>query len=147
MTNNLRDLLAAQKKQKFATDAGTLAHSKMRRVIIDTNIEQGDPKLIQQVRSIPELLPLFSKMAKTEVPVAGIINGKFGSRRIDRMMIDDTSKTVVFLDYKTDINKENFRDKYIFQMREYAKLLRDIYPNYVVRGHILWLHDFVLETI
>jgi len=147
MQNNLRNFLSARKKQKFAIETGVQTHSKMQRIVIDDDTEQGAPELINKIKSNPTLLPLFSRLAKTEVPIAGIVKGKFISRRLDRMLIQKQTKEIIFLDYKTDINKNTFREKYIFQMREYIQLLKNIYPDYSIKCFILWLHDFETEQI
>ena len=89
----------------------------------------------------------IQRWRKTEVPIAGTINGRFISRRIDRLFTDDENKRVYVLDYKTDTDRAAFHDKYVEQINEYKTLLRDIYPNYEIRGYILWLHDFSVEEI
>ena len=85
--------------------------------------------------------------AKTEVPIAGKLNGVFISRRIDRLVIDNNGKTIRFLDYKSDTDKNVLRDKYVRQLKEYAELLRSAYPDYKIAGFILWLHDWQLDEV
>ena len=63
------------------------------------------------------------------------------------MVIDDTTKTVRVLDYKTDTDTEKFRQKYVAQLKEYIELLKQIYLGYRITGHILWLHNWTLERI
>ena len=147
MENDLRNFLLLRRNQKSATAAGTSRHLQMQHIIIDGETEQGNTAVIAKVKAVPALLPLFSAVARTEVPVAGMINGKFVSRRLDRLLVNDADKAVIFLDYKTDIDKNLFREKYSFQMNEYTKLLQNIYPDYSVTGLILWLHDFTIEKI
>ncbi len=143
----LRDLLKQQDATQFATDAGTRAHRRMQQIMIDGNITHGDVDTVARVKSHPELLPFFVANAQTEVPVAGIIRGKFISRRIDRMVTDDTTKQILVMDYKTDVSPNRFHVAYCAQVREYMELLRAIYPEYTVLGYILWLHDFRLESV
>lgn len=147
MADNLKQFLSEQNNKKFATEQGAKQHAKMQRVTIDPDAEKGDPELIARIKSKPELIPLFSSASRAEAPIAGYINGKFISRRIDRMMVNNDEKSVIFLDYKTDIDKKLFREKYIVQMNEYATLLRSIYPGYSVHGFILWLQDFTIDQI
>lgn len=147
MTSNLSEFLSSKQKQKFATDSGNKAHSKMQYIVIDSGSESGDNELILRIKSHKSLLPYFSQSAYTEVPIAGKINGKIISRRIDRMCVNHNDKSVVFIDYKTDTDKNMFRDKYLKQMNEYSLLLKKIYPDYSVRGFILWLTDFEFEQI
>ncbi|MDR1338138.1 MAG: hypothetical protein LBJ73_03890 [Rickettsiales bacterium] len=147
MADNLTDFLSSRKKRKFATDSGSGAHTKMQHIIIDGDREKGDADLIRKIKLRPEILPYFSRKSRSEVPIAGKINGRIISRRIDRMIVNNDDKTIVFIDYKTDLDKNAFRDKYAKQMSEYSQLLKNIYPDYSVRGLILWLHDFTVEQI
>ncbi|MBN1281827.1 MAG: hypothetical protein JW985_02555 [Alphaproteobacteria bacterium] len=143
----LSDFLTQKSKQLFAVGAGTQTHKKMQKIVIDDTLESGDSTLIQQIKLKNNLLLFFQKTAQTEVPIAGTIDGKFISRRIDRMIKDDDKKSIVFLDYKTDVNKNLFREKYISQMNDYKKLLVKIYPDYAIRGIILWLNDFTTDEV
>lgn len=143
----LSDFLAQKSRKSFAVDTGTQIHKKMQKIVIDDTLEIGDSTLIQQIKLKNDISQFFQKSALTEVPIAGIIDGKFISRRIDRMLKDDDKKAIVFLDYKTDINKKLFYEKYTSQMIDYKKLLARIYPDYSIRGIILWLNDFTLEEV
>ena len=147
MVDNLKQFLSEQNNKKFATEQGAIQHAKMQRIVIDPDTQKGDTELIARIKTKPELLTLFSSASRTEAPIAGYINGKFISRRIDLLLVNDVEKTVIFMDYKTDIDKNLFRDKYNIQMNEYAGLLRSIYPEYVIRGLILWLKDFTIDEI
>lgn len=148
MTNmTLRDLLNQQDATKFATDAGTRAHRRMQQITIDGDTVHGDADTVARIKSFPELLPFFVANAQTEVPVAGIIRGKFVSRRIDRMVTNHDKRQILVMDYKTDVSPDRFHAAYCAQVREYMELLRAIYPEYTVLGYILWLHDFRLEAV
>lgn len=143
----LSDFLAQKSRKSFAVDTGTQTHKKMQKIVIDNTLDIGDSTLIQQIKLKNNLVPFFKKSAQTEVPIAGTIDGKFISRRIDRMIKDDDKKSIVFLDYKTDVNKNLFREKYTSQMNDYKKLLVKIYPDYSICGIILWLNDFTTEEV
>lgn len=143
----LLDLISKRKSQKHAIEQGVMMHAKMQHIVIGDKCNQGDPELIEKIKSKPELISYFNPTSRVEAPIAGRIKGKFISRRIDRLVINDDTKSIVFLDYKTDLDKNALRDKYIIQMREYAQLLGDIYPDYRISGLILWLTDFTLEKI
>lgn len=147
MTNNLQILLNKIKKSDHATDSGSRMHSLMQHIVIDGKDTHGDNELVQQILSHPNLDKFFTPASRTEVPIAGYINGKFVSRRIDRMVIDHDKKTIDILDYKTDIDKSAMVDTYVAQIGEYKTLVRDIYPQYNIRGYILWTHDFSLQEI
>lgn len=143
MADTLREMLTEYDNKKYATDAGSVMHKKMRFV----NMLYGDNDIVKQIKNRPELAIFFTENAQTEVPIAATINGKFVSRRIDRMVVDNDDKMIYILDYKTDVNKDMFRSKYIIQVREYMSIISKIYPQYKVFGYILWLHDWTLEKL
>ena len=103
--------------------------------------------IITTIKNRPDLLLFFVKSAQTEVPIAGIVHGHFVSRRIDRLLINHNTKTIDFIDYKTDTDKNAFIEQYKYQLKEYTELLRSAYPNYKINGYILWLHDWTLDKI
>lgn len=147
MTNSIYESVKKQDAEKYATYNGRATHAKLQFVRIAPSSE-GDAELIEKIMaSGPELQTFFGEKSKSEVPVAGIIDGHFVSRRIDRLVVDDVKKTVYILDYKTDIDTEKFRPKYIAQLREYKSLMSQIYPGYKTLCYILWLHNWRLERL
>lgn len=148
MTQNLSNFLIEQNNKKYATHSGTKIHALLKSVIIDSmSGNRGDTEIINQIAQRLELQPFFTKNAKTEVPIAGFVNGVFISRRIDRLLIESTTKTISFIDYKSDTNKQQFIEKYKKQLFEYAQLLHSAYPEYKITGYILWIHDWQLQKI
>lgn len=144
----LHNMWHTYNNQKHATDAGTKMHLMLQSVFITSDSDAtGDAALISKIRQVPGLSKLFSPQSKTEVPIAGTINNHFISRRIDRLLIDEANKTIHILDYKTDITPNDFRNKYITQINEYATLVRNIYPDYHIHAYILWTHNFSLEKL
>ena len=143
MADTLRELLREYDNKKNATDAGSAMHKKMRFV----NIKDTESDVVKQIKSHPELSMFFTSDAQTEVPIAANINGKFVSRRIDRLVIDDKNKVIHVMDYKTDVDKVAFHSNYVAQVREYMSIMGKIYPKYKVHGYILWLHDWSLEKL
>ena len=147
MTCNLHDLINEQTHANCATNAGRDAHTKLRHVFFTPAGWVGDKNLVSQIQNISELCELFGPLSKTEVPIAGTINGKFISRRIDRLYVNNDTKTIVVLDYKTDINKKLYYEKYVEQLKEYCALLKCVYQHFDIQCKILWLNDFALENI
>ncbi len=143
----LSEIIEKRTRESYATAVGNNMHDAMRHVVIAPGGDCGDPDLIAHIRAIPNLANMFGTDSRTEVPVAGTVNGKFISRRIDRMRIDLDAKKIYFIDYKTDTDRQTRRDKYHNQMREYGALLRQIFPDYEISAQILWLHDWVLEPV
>lgn len=148
MTQNLNDFLISHNNQRYATKNGSRIHALLKHVVIDATFgDVGDMEIVKKIQQHPELIPYFNKSAQTEVPIAGYINGVFISRRLDRILINHDTKKIVFIDYKTDTNKNIFIDKYTNQLQEYAHLLKSAYPDYKISGFILWLQDWQLEQI
>lgn len=147
MANNLKELLDEFDAQKRAADTGSVIHEKLRHIRILDDCIKVDCELEKHIKSCSGLLVFFVENAQTEVPIAGIINGDFISRRIDRLVVDNKNKVVRILDYKTDVDKTTYREKYIIKLGEYEKLVCQIYPKYKIEKYILWLHDWVLEKI
>lgn len=147
MTQKLSDFLSTCQDRGFATTNGTRMHAIMQHIIIDESGENGDAEIIKIIKSRNDLRPFFIASAQTEVPIAGVVHGQFISRRIDRLLINKSNKTIDFIDYKTDINPDEFIDKYRYQLKEYAELLRSAYPDFKISGYILWLHDWTLDRI
>ncbi len=147
MSDSLYDLLAKRRATEYATSVGTRMHERLRGVVIDGAQSRGDASLVKIMAARPDLREYFSARARTEVPIAGTINGKFISRRIDRMLVDATTKTIKILDYKTDTERGLRRAKYVAQLREYCDLLHKMYPDFKVGAAILWTHDWTLESL
>ena len=143
----LHNILHTHTQTKYATDTGTKIHTQLRHIVIGDNKTSGTPEIIRKITQNPQIAAFFTPDSKTEVPIAGTINNRFISRRIDRLLINNTTKTISILDYKSDTTPDTFRNKYIAQIREYAALLHAVYPEHKITGHILWTHDFSLEQI
>ena len=143
----LNRVFSERERVTHATKTGTQMHLLLQRVVIDGDKYTGDTDLVSRIKNVPELHTFFVPNSKTEVPIAGTIHSRFVSRRIDRLVIDSNSQSILVLDYKTDTNKEVFYSKYIAQMREYIALLRAIYPKHKIDAYILWTHDFSLEKL
>ena len=141
----LHNILSDFESKKHATDIGTETHRRLRRVTLCPTSQQGNPELIKKILQTPNLPAFFSPESRTEVPIAGTINNTFISRRIDRLLINHTEKTIQILDYKTDITPELNRNSHYAQIHEYKQLLHLLYPDYAISGYILWTHDFLLE--
>ncbi|MDD9912259.1 MAG: UvrD-helicase domain-containing protein [Alphaproteobacteria bacterium] len=92
---------------------------------------------IQCVQKVVQQHPwLFSKTSKAEVA----IQTKKGQKRIDRLVVDNTSKNIQIIDFKTVSEIPNtIPSKYMNQLTEYAVTIGEIYPNYKVQAGVLWV--------
>ncbi len=147
MSNNLRNTLSKRTNANHAIASGTSMHQKLQFVFVDGDNTCGDTELVSTIIAHPELQIFFTKNSQTEIPLAGVVSGRFISRRIDRMIVNHTTKTIDVLDYKTDTDQDLFHDKYTKQIGEYIILLGQIYPGYKINGYILWTHNWDLEKI
>jgi len=147
MTNKISDLINKISRSEYATATGRSMHAQMQSVFYGVDGWVGDKNIINSISQIPELKEIMGPLSRTEVPLAGIVNGKFISRRIDRLYVNNDTKKVVVLDYKTDVDKNLFSEKYREQLTEYYELLKQIYNEFDIQCKILWLNDFTLENV
>ena len=146
MTQTLENFLIGAKNKEFATKSGTFKHLQLQHVVVDDKRgDSGAPELIEAIKKHPELKVFFNSSAKTEVPIAGYVNKKLVSRRIDRLLINKDEKNIEFIDYKTDTDKTQFIEQYRQQLGEYRNLLKSAYPDYKINGYILWTSDWTLD--
>ncbi|MCM1294316.1 MAG: hypothetical protein NC311_02025 [Muribaculaceae bacterium] len=145
MTDTLKSLLNEMHATDAATSHGTYVHTCLQNICA-TSIDDSNP-FVAHIKSNPDLMRLFDEKSRGEVPVAGYINNQFVSRRIDRLRIDTDAKTIDILDYKTDTDRTIRRHHYVVQLGEYKKLISEIYPDFDIKCHILWTHDWTLEDI
>lgn len=148
MTNKLDEILNAYNRQQIAMSAGTNMHARLCGVFCDAAGNwHGDKDVVARIKNIPELFELMGPYSKPEVPIAGTIDGRFISRRIDRLYVNPDTKTVVILDYKTDTDKKIYFQKYVEQLNEYRALLKQIFRHFNISCKILWTNDFTLENL
>lgn len=148
MTSRLLDLVTSNLRQEYATAVGRDMHKRLQKIFFDANgLSNCDNDLVARIKNIPGLVNIMGPMSMSEVPVAGFVDGKFISRRIDRLYINKDTKTIIVLDYKTDVDKNLLRKKYIEQLKEYYLLLKQIYNGFNIECKILWINDFTLENI
>lgn len=145
--NRLNLLMRSIESKKIATDNGTSAHLQMSKIIFQNGDFIGDKNIISKIKTNNELCEIMGPLSRAEVPLAGYVDGVFLSRRIDRLYINETTKTVVVLDYKTDTDKKQYYEKYRVQLTEYYKLLKQIFSEFDIKCKILWLNDFTLENV
>jgi ATP-dependent exoDNAse (exonuclease V) beta subunit len=147
MKNKLQELIEAQTQVKYATETGRIVHAQMKHIFFGPGGWVGDESIVSHLKNNPELCELFGAYSRTEVPIAGTVCGRFISRRIDRLYVNNNTKTIIVLDYKTDKDKNLFHEKYVEQLNEYRALLNQIYRHFDIQCKILWLNDFTLENV
>ena len=139
MNKNIAEFLTEKSREKIATGHGTDIHRQLQFLKLDV-----DNEITRKIKSNPELSIFWGQGSRTEAPIAGTLNGKFYSKRIDRLIIIDDK--ILFLDYKTDTNRTR-RDEYEKTMKIYSALLHEASPSHKITGFILWLNNWELEKV
>ena len=145
--NRLSVFMGAWESEKMATERGTDVHARLARIRFINGDFVGDSDIVAKIKSNAELCEIMGVLSRAEVPLVGYVNDVFLSRRIDRLYVNENTKTIVVLDYKTDVDKKMYYQKYRVQLMEYRDLLKQIYPSFNILCKILWIHDFTLENV
>jgi ATP-dependent exoDNAse (exonuclease V) beta subunit len=145
--NRLNKIIHDLESKEFATHAGTDMHAQMAKIKFYDGDFIGPADIISKIKSNAELFEIMGSLSRAEVPLAGYVDGTFLSRRIDRLYVNKNTKTIIVLDYKTDIDRKQYYEKYRVQLTEYYKLLKEIFPMFNIKCKILWLNDFTLENV
>ena len=97
----------------------------------------------------PAFAPLFGPQSQAEVPLSGMIAGRTVSARIDRLLVDEGTITIV--DYKTNrpppADAQDVSPVYLSQMAVYRALLSDIYPDHSITCVLAWTDGPRLMTL
>jgi len=92
-----------------------------------------------QLQEDPEFSELLKSKLKVEIVIASSMDYNFG--RIDLLVIKEDK--VIIVDYKTDVKVPDSPDlipiKYQEQLRNYKRMVQDIYPEKMVEAKLLWL--------
>lgn len=122
-----------------------LAHAYLEKAAPQWTEEQRKDAFKQtfQVMSDPKLQPLFSKQARAEVTLMGIVDIKGKkyavSGQIDRL--NDGQNTIVLGDFKTGRapqSEKNIPDSYLLQMALYRHLLQAIHPQKTITTFLIY---------
>ena len=96
----------------------------------------------------PELRPLFMEQSYAEVPIAGMIDNKPYSIKIDRLVI--RNDRIVIIDYKSNSYTPTSRRipiAYRHQLDIYRRLVQDMYSEKNVETYILWTQTATLMKV
>lgn len=96
---------------------------------------------IFEILEHPEFTNIFGSKSRAEVPITGLLDDKtLISGQIDRLLITETE--VFIIDYKTNRppphDVKDVPAIYLSQMRAYANIMRQIYPNHNIRCALIW---------
>lgn len=92
---------------------------------------------------------LFGKNSAAEVPVIGVVDNQVISGQIDRMVISENE--VLIVDFKSNYNVpktvENVQSGYKKQLNMYKALLKNIFPDKIIKTYLLWTQNLTLMEI
>ncbi|MEE8258512.1 MAG: double-strand break repair helicase AddA, partial [Sphingomonadales bacterium] len=95
---------------------------------------------VSRVLDNPAFAGIFGPGSRSEVSLVGVIDGKFISAQIDRLIVK--ADEVLIIDYKSnrDVpeNPEDVPPGYLAQLGLYAKLVKEVYGGRKVRTALLW---------
>lgn len=107
------------------------------------------PEQLYQLLENPQFSALFSQNSLAEVPIIGRIDNQIISGQIDRMVVKENE--ILIIDYKTNqsvpLNADAVPRVYKTQMRAYKQLIKNIFPDKVVKTYLLWLQNITLMEI
>ncbi|MBR6730612.1 MAG: PD-(D/E)XK nuclease family protein [Alphaproteobacteria bacterium] len=107
------------------------------------------PENLFDVFEKEEFNHLFSKESKAEVPIVGVVKNQVVSGQIDRLIITDDA--VLIVDFKSGKHvplREKFVPPlYIKQMMMYKELLKEIFPDKMIKTYLLWTENLSLMEL
>ena len=144
--------------RKFALHRGSFIHEmlqylpnipkeKRREVLIKCKPSDIDvPENLLDIFEKPELDVFFGKNSLAEVPVIGELDGLAISGQIDRLAI--TEKEVLILDFKTNrFVPKKIPENYQKQLAAYKGLLKNIFPDKIIKSYLLWTESMTLVEV
>ena len=104
------------------------------------------PEEILSVFEEKELADLFGPDSLAEVPVIGTLDGQPVSGQIDRLVIKE--KEVLIIDFKTNRHiPKIIPDNYQKQLNAYKGLLKNIFPDKIIKAYLLWTENMTCEEV
>ncbi len=134
MLQGLPDLPPARRAAAAAAFAARPLHD------LGTEAQKEIVREVLAVLEHPQWAEVFGPGSAAEVPVSAVIGGRVVSGQIDRLLVTESTVTVV--DYKTDrpapADAAAVPTVYYRQMAAYRAALRSIYPERRIRCALLW---------
>ncbi|MGN0919770.1 MAG: PD-(D/E)XK nuclease family protein, partial [Alphaproteobacteria bacterium] len=89
---------------------------------------------------------IFGPSSLAEVPVIGLVKGQALSGQIDRLIVNE--KEVIVVDFKTNrFVPQTVPSKYQKQLEAYKDLLKDIFPDKIIKSYLLWTETMTLVEV
>ena len=125
----------------------TLPENKRAETLAKLTPEDIDvPQNLLSVFQKNELIDLFGPDSVAEVPVIGMVDGLPISGQIDRLVVKE--KEVLIIDFKTNKHvPETVPDNYQKQLQAYKDLLKNIFPDKIIKSYLLWTENMTCEEV
>ncbi|MGN1063099.1 MAG: PD-(D/E)XK nuclease family protein, partial [Alphaproteobacteria bacterium] len=92
---------------------------------------------------------LFGPSSLAEVPIVGVLGTQAVSGQIDRLLIKE--KEIILIDYKSNRHVPQTLDAvpaaYKKQLQTYKALLKNIFPDKVIKSYLLWTQNLSITEI
>ncbi|MCA9398445.1 MAG: PD-(D/E)XK nuclease family protein, partial [Candidatus Omnitrophica bacterium] len=98
--------------------------------------------MIMSLLQQPQIRPFFECSDAEIFTEKEVINTYGHTKRIDRLLVNDTEVAVV--DFKSS---RDGQDQYQKQVREYMAIMEKIYPNRMIRGILIYFDDYTVEEV
>ena len=104
------------------------------------------PENLLTIFEKPELKELFGPNSIAEVPVIGKLDEQAVSGQIDRLIVKD--KEVIIVDFKTNrFIPKTIPINYQKQLEAYKGLLKNIFPDRIIKSYLLWTENMTLVEV
>ncbi len=112
-------------------------------------LDQSEAVALAQLVSNPEFAQFFGPESSGEAEIRGRLGGgRVVSGRIDRIAVFPNE--ILLLDFKSDRivpSSLDFDHPYVKQISLYSEVLRNVYPDRMVKAAVLWTQSSSLEWI
>ena len=101
-------------------------------------------EVVEKLLAAPELKPCFY-VADAEVQTElEVVNSLGHTKRLDRLIINEKTKEVRIVDYKSGADVEG---KYQEQVKEYIAILKELHPRYTVKGFLVYMDKLEVQEV
>ncbi|MFA6383781.1 MAG: UvrD-helicase domain-containing protein [Candidatus Omnitrophota bacterium] len=99
-------------------------------------------KTLRRLVAHPKARDLFAVPGGDVYAEREMVDPSGNTRRADRLIVRDNE--VIVIDYKSGKTGE---DQYAAQIREYARILRSIYPERSIKAFLVYCDDIIVEEV
>ncbi len=108
---------------------------------LSQKIQESIVRETLDVLNHPEFAAIFGAGSMAETPITGLIHGnQLVSGQIDRLLITETE--ILIIDYKTNrpppTDAKDIPAIYKRQMQSYRDIIKEIYPNHIIKTALIW---------